>query len=113
MATSQTQHTTPKDAPDLGLHDPLVDSFPAGFEGRLLFWIAVAFSAFQIATAAHLVDLPSQIVRAIHVGFLALLGFPLIALLRGKRACRSSPPPGRWRSPASRWRSINGGNMRR
>lgn len=78
------RHPMPKDAPDLGLHDPLAESFPASSEGRALFWIAVAFSAFQIATAAHLLDLPSQIVRAVHVGFLMLLGFPLLALIRGK-----------------------------
>ncbi|EKE45611.1 TRAP-T family transporter with fused DctQ/DctM subunits [Oceaniovalibus guishaninsula JLT2003] len=47
--------------------------------GRLLFWIAVVFSLFQIGTAAHLIDMPSQIVRAVHVGFLTLLAFPLIA----------------------------------
>ncbi|MEZ5730899.1 MAG: TRAP transporter permease [Paracoccaceae bacterium] len=74
----------PKDAPDLGLHDPLAESFPATPEGRALFWIAVVFSAFQIATAAHLLDLSSQIVRAFHVGFLTLLGFPLLAALKGK-----------------------------
>jgi len=56
------------------------EGFPPGTVGRLLFWIAVAFSVFQIATAAHLIDLPSQIVRALHVGFLLLLGFPLAAL---------------------------------
>lgn len=54
-----------------------------GWEGRLLFWIAVAFSAFQIATAAHLLDMASQIARAFHVGLLMLLGFPLLALTRG------------------------------
>ncbi|ASJ70841.1 Sialic acid TRAP transporter large permease protein SiaM [Granulosicoccus antarcticus IMCC3135] len=53
-----------------------------GLPGRMLFWIAVAFSVFQIATAAHLLDLPSQIVRALHVGFLLLLGMPLVALSR-------------------------------
>ena len=49
----------------------------------MLFWIAVAFSAFQIATAAHVIDLPSQIVRAVHVGFLLLLGMPIAAASRG------------------------------
>ncbi len=77
-------HDMPQDAPDLGLHDPLAESFPATSEGRILFWIAVAFSTFQIATAAHLVDLSSQIVRAVHVGFLVLLGFPLLAAVRNK-----------------------------
>ncbi len=64
-------------------HDPLAAGFPPSLEGRLLFWIAVAFSVFQILTAAHLVDFASQIVRAFHVGFLMLLGFPLLALMRG------------------------------
>lgn len=54
-------------------------SFGTGPVGRLLFWIAVVFSVFQIVTAAHLVDLSSQITRAVHVGFLMLLAFPLIA----------------------------------
>ncbi len=84
---AQPDHDLPKDAPDLGLHDPLAESFPATSEGRALFWIAVLFSVFQIATAAHLVDLSSQIVRAFHVGFLTLLGFPLLAALK-----RKSPP---------------------
>ncbi|WP_102108952.1 TRAP transporter permease [Oceaniglobus roseus] len=58
-------------------------SFPAGPAGQALFWLAVAFSLFQIATAAHLIDMPSQIVRAIHVGFLLALTFPLIAYAKG------------------------------
>ncbi len=49
----------------------------------MLYWVAVAFSAFQVATAAHLIDMPSQVVRAIHVGFLLLLGFPLISAALG------------------------------
>jgi TRAP transporter 4TM/12TM fusion protein len=53
--------------------------FPATAEGKLLYGIAVAFSLFQIATAAHLIDLPSQLVRSTHVAFLLLLGFPLVA----------------------------------
>ena len=64
-------------------HDPLLAGFPMSFEGRLLFWIAVAFSVFQVLTAAHLVDFASQVTRAFHVGFLMLLGFPLLALIRG------------------------------
>ncbi len=64
-------------------HDPLAAGFPPGWEGRALFWIAVAFSVFQIVTAAHLVDFASQITRAFHVGFLMLLGFPILALMRG------------------------------
>ncbi|MBP1849050.1 TRAP transporter permease [Rhizobium halophytocola] len=71
------------EAADLGLHDPLAESFPKTLEGRLLFAIAIVFSVFQIATAAHLTGLPSQVVRAIHVGFVTLLAFPLITLVRG------------------------------
>ncbi|WP_334119669.1 TRAP transporter permease [Limnobacter sp.] len=63
-----------------GFHDPTSAGFSKSFEGRFLFWIAVAFSTFQIATAAHLFDLPSQVQRACHVGFLLLLTFPLIAI---------------------------------
>lgn len=86
MSQDIQHHDMPKDAADLGIHDPLAESFPATTEGRALFWIAVAFSAFQIATAAHLIDLSSQIVRAVHVGFLTLLGFPLLAALKRKSA---------------------------
>ncbi|TJX00069.1 MAG: TRAP transporter fused permease subunit, partial [Mesorhizobium sp.] len=43
--------------------------------------IAIAFSVFQIYIAAY-GSLPSQVVRAMHVGFLLLLGFGLIANLR-------------------------------
>ncbi|BDA84902.1 C4-dicarboxylate ABC transporter [Aureimonas sp. SA4125] len=70
--------------PETELHDPLSSGFPATTEGRLLFWIAFVFSVFQIVTAAHLWDLPSQIVRAVHVGFLCLLGLPLIAVIRNE-----------------------------
>ena len=63
--------------------DP-IEGLPAGFgtgwTGRFAFWIAVSFSAFQIWTAAY-GTLPSQVVRAMHVGFLLLLGFGLIANL--------------------------------
>lgn len=46
------------------------------FSGRLIFAIAVAFSSFQIWTAAFS-PLPSLIVRSIHVGFLLLLLFAI------------------------------------
>jgi TRAP transporter 4TM/12TM fusion protein len=57
-------------------------SFPTGSIGRILFWTAVVFSLFQIGTASHVIDLPSQIVRAFHVGFLTFLTFPLVAYAR-------------------------------
>jgi len=50
----------------------------AGRAARVLFFIAVAFSAFQIWTAAY-APLPSQVVRSVHVGFLLLLLFGLVA----------------------------------
>ena len=91
MPDTHHPHHLPDEAGPLELHDPLASSFPASAEGRLLFWIAVGFSVFQIATAAHLVDFASQIVRAIHVGFLMLLTFPLVALARKKgRAWRAA-----------------------
>jgi TRAP transporter 4TM/12TM fusion protein len=67
-----------------GYAGPLAADFARSFEGRLLFWIAVVFSVYQLATAAHVLNLPSQVVRALHVGFLMLLGLPFVAALAGK-----------------------------
>ena len=58
----------------------LPPGFGTGFLGRAAFWIAVAFSLFQLWTAAY-GTLPSQAVRAMHVGFLLLLGFALVGNL--------------------------------
>ncbi|WP_421928078.1 TRAP transporter permease [Neoaquamicrobium sediminum] len=66
------------------IHDPTHGSFPLTREGRVLFWIAVAFSLYQIGSAAHIINLPSQVVRAFHVGFLVLLTFPLVAAMTGR-----------------------------
>lgn len=63
-------------------HNRFGDEFSPSKEGQVLFLIAILFSLFQLATAAHIVDLPSQIVRAVHVGFLLLLAFPLVASAR-------------------------------
>ena len=65
--------------------NPLAVRFGQDREGRLLFAIAIAFSVFQIATAAHAISLPSLIVRAVHVGFLMLLALPLVATGRSRR----------------------------
>ncbi|TIN07416.1 TRAP transporter permease [Mesorhizobium sp.] len=59
----------------------LPPGFGYGFAGKAAFLIAIAFSVFQIYIAAY-GSLPSQVVRAMHVGFLLLLGFGLIANLR-------------------------------
>lgn len=57
---------------------------PAGFgpgaAGKVLFWVAVAFSVFQLWTAAYS-PIASQIVRSVHVGFLLLLYFGLVATM--------------------------------
>ncbi|TPK96777.1 MULTISPECIES: TRAP transporter permease [unclassified Mesorhizobium] len=63
----------------------LPPGFGEGLAGKAAFLIAVAFSVFQIYIAAY-GSLPSQVVRAMHVGFLLLLGFGLIANLRAKSA---------------------------
>jgi TRAP transporter 4TM/12TM fusion protein len=55
--------------------DPATGLFAAG---RPLFIVAVAFCTFQIITAAYS-PLPSQIVRALHVGFLLLMVFGMVA----------------------------------
>jgi TRAP transporter 4TM/12TM fusion protein len=84
---SGPETAAPASTPE-GLAGPLAADFARSLEGRLLFWIAVAFSTYQLATAAHLLNLPSQVVRALHVGFLMLLGLPFVAALAG-RAVRS------------------------
>ncbi|WP_105374949.1 TRAP transporter permease [Neorhizobium huautlense] len=73
-------------AADLSAHDALAAAFPKSREGRFIFAIAFVFSAFQLATAAHLLDPPSQVLRAIHVGFVTVLIFPLLAALLDKSA---------------------------
>ncbi|CAH2398828.1 TRAP transporter permease [Mesorhizobium ventifaucium] len=59
----------------------LPPGFGEGIAGTAAFLIAIAFSVFQIYIAAY-GSLPSQVVRAMHVGFLLLLGFGLVANLR-------------------------------
>ena len=69
---------------------PVADEIPTeglpqgwgeGRWGTAAFSIAVAFSLFQLYTAAY-GTLPSQVVRAMHVGFLLLLGFALVGNLK-------------------------------
>ncbi len=59
----------------------LPPGFGAGTPGRIAFGIAVAFALFQVYASAF-GNLPSQVVRAMHVGFLLLLGFGLIGNLK-------------------------------
>lgn len=79
MKTAETRaDSLPDDAPPV---EGLPEGFGAGRAGTIAFGIAIAFSVFQLWTAAY-GNLPSQVVRAMHVGFLLLLGFGLIANLR-------------------------------
>jgi TRAP transporter 4TM/12TM fusion protein len=80
--TNQNISNNPAEKDSAGFYDPSTESFPTSLEGKVLFYIAIAFSVFQVITAAHLLDLPSQILRAVHVGFLGLLGFPLVCALK-------------------------------
>ena len=81
------QTALPASTQDAAIHldISLVKGFGSGLNGRLLFAIAVAFSAFQILTAMSILILPSQVVRGFHVGFLMLLLFPLFATFSGGR----------------------------
>ncbi|MCR5857365.1 TRAP transporter permease [Mesorhizobium sp. J428] len=88
MTTTETRtHGLPDETPPV---EGLPDGFGIGRAGTVAFGIAIAFSAFQLWTAAY-GSLPSQVVRAMHVGFLLLLGFGLLANLRA-----SSPLAKTW-----------------
>jgi TRAP transporter 4TM/12TM fusion protein len=54
------------------------EGFGPGWWGALAYWIGIAFATFQLYVAAFNY-LPSQVVRGVHVGFLILLTFGLIA----------------------------------
>ncbi|MBK5205737.1 MAG: TRAP transporter permease, partial [Polaromonas sp.] len=57
------------------------DSHSTPLSGAI-FWIAIAFSSFQLLTAAFS-PLSSQVVRAVHVGFVLLMIFALRPAFRG------------------------------
>ncbi|KKB84359.1 C4-dicarboxylate ABC transporter [Devosia limi DSM 17137] len=61
----------------------LPPGFGPGMTGRIAFGIAIVFALFQLWTAAY-GTLPSQVVRAMHVAFLLLLGFGLVGNLVAK-----------------------------
>ena len=58
--------------------DPGALAFGKGHFGTAIMAVALAFSAFQLWTAA-LSPLPSMVVRSVHVGFLLLLAFTLLS----------------------------------
>ncbi|MHC2643159.1 TRAP transporter 4TM/12TM fusion protein [Bradyrhizobium liaoningense] len=59
------------------------EGFGPGWWGLLAYWIGIAFATFQLYVAAFNY-LPSQVVRGVHVGFLVLLTFGLIANFTAK-----------------------------
>src|SRR5437868_10993808 len=67
--------------------DNFEHGFPEGFGpggwGRLAYAVGIAFAAFQLVVAAWNV-LPSQVVRGVHVGFLLLMTFGLVANFTAK-----------------------------
>lgn len=71
------------------ISEGLPPGFGTGIMGRIAFWLAVTFSIFQLWTAAY-GTLPSQVVRAMHVGFLLLLGFGLIGNLLARTRARQA-----------------------
>lgn len=73
----------PTDSRPRDVSEGLPPGWGAGVGGKVAFAVAIAFSAFQLVTAAY-AFLPSQVVRAMHVAFLLLLGFGLLATLRAR-----------------------------
>ena len=82
ITQSETTPIAPQDSAEEAI-EGLPPGFGEGILGRVAFWIAFAFSLFQLWSAAY-GTLPSQVVRAMHVGFLLLLGFALLGNLVAK-----------------------------
>lgn len=70
---------------DEDFSEGLPPGFGPGISGSIAFGTAIAFALFTLWTAAY-GALPSQVVRAMHVGFLLLLTFGLVANLVAKTA---------------------------
>ena len=66
-----------------------IPGWGSGSGAKILFAIAIAFSAFQLWTSAYS-PLPSQVVRSVHVGFLLLLLFGLYANASSDAAKRAA-----------------------
>ena len=75
-------HATPEPVTEEAV-EGLPPGFGTGLMGSVAFWLAVVFSLFQLWVAAY-GTLPSQVVRAMHVGFLLLLGLGLVGNLVAK-----------------------------
>ena len=83
-------NTTDNLSPELckkstGLKNIISNSFPTTIEGKILYYIAVIFSLFQVGIASHLIEITGQLQLSTHVGFLGLLCFPLISLSKQKQ----------------------------
>ena len=74
--TATTQHASGPSEVDIEHHLPA--GWGDGFSGKLLFAIAIVFSCFQIGTSIYAI-LPTQVLRAVHVGFLVLVACALLA----------------------------------
>ncbi|GGH10080.1 C4-dicarboxylate ABC transporter [Alsobacter metallidurans] len=80
MSTAADTHHHPATTSltEMEIEHGLPPGWGEGWSARLAFWIALAFSVFQIATAVYAI-LPAQVLRSVHVGFLVLVGGALIA----------------------------------
>jgi TRAP transporter 4TM/12TM fusion protein len=76
MTTSDAE--TARGPTEIDVEHHLPAGWGEGVSGALLYAIAILFSCFQIATAIYAI-LPTQVLRAVHVGFLILVGCALIA----------------------------------
>src|SRR4051794_38784002 len=77
-AADQQHHPASTSLTEMEIEHGLPPGWGEGWTGRVVFWIALAFSLFQIATAVFAI-LPAQVLRSVHVGFLVLVGGALIA----------------------------------
>ncbi|WP_084539795.1 TRAP transporter permease [Azorhizobium doebereinerae] len=77
--SAETDITPPQTfAPIDDMEHGLPPGFGSGFKGTLLFSIAILFSVYQLFVSTYAI-LPSQVIRALHVGFLCLISAALIA----------------------------------
>lgn len=76
-STRDNPHGTATSVTELDIEHNLPAGWGEGRSGQALFWIALAFSTFQIATSVYAI-LPTQVLRAMHVGFLVLVASALL-----------------------------------
>src|SRR5690606_32855469 len=92
LPMSEQASSPPPEIPNPVLDDPHnIFGHRSPAATTAIFWIAVAFSAYQIYTAAY-APLSSLVMRSLHVGFLMLLTFAALPTLR--RGSKASHWPG-------------------